>query len=46
MLKAYSDDLRCKLLEGYEAGAGSLWKLALPFRDGQLPTPDLLGEPR
>ena len=32
MPKAYSDDLRCKLLEGYEAGAGSLRKLALQFR--------------
>lgn len=32
MPKAYSDDLRCKLLEGYEAKAGSLRKLALQFR--------------
>lgn len=32
MPKAYSDDLRCKLLEGYEAGAGSLRKLAEQFR--------------
>jgi transposase len=32
MPKAYSDDLRCKLLDGYEAGAGSLQKLALQFR--------------
>ena len=32
MPKAYSDDLRCKLLEGYEAGAGSLQKLAVQFR--------------
>jgi transposase len=32
MPKAYSDDLRCKLLEGYEAGAGSLRRLALQFR--------------
>jgi len=32
MPKAYSDDLRCKLLEGYEAGAGSLQKLAAQFR--------------
>jgi len=32
MPKAYSDDLRCKLLEGYEAGAGSLRKLAVQFR--------------
>ena len=32
MPKAYSDDLRCKLLEGYEVGAGSLRKLALQFR--------------
>jgi transposase len=32
MPKAYSDDLRCKLLEAYEAGAGSLQKLALQFR--------------
>jgi len=32
MPKAYSDDLRCKLLEGYEAGAGSLRNLALQFR--------------
>jgi transposase len=32
MAKAYSDDLRCKLLEAYEAGAGSLRKLAAQFR--------------
>jgi transposase len=32
MPKAYSDDLRCKLLEAYEAGAGSLQKLAMQFR--------------
>ncbi len=32
MAKAYSDDLRCKLLEAYEAGAGSLRELAAQFR--------------
>jgi transposase len=32
MPKAYSDDLRCKLLEAYEVGAGSLQKLAVQFR--------------
>ncbi len=32
MPKAYSDDLRCKLLEAWEAGAGSLQKLAGQFR--------------
>jgi transposase len=32
MPKAYSDDLRCKLLEAYETGAGSLQKLAVQFR--------------
>ena len=32
MAQAYSDDLRCKLLEAYEAGAGSLRELALQFR--------------
>ena len=32
MPKAYSDDLRCKLLEAYEARAGSLQKLAAQFR--------------
>jgi transposase len=32
MPKAYSDDLRCKLLDAYEAGAGSLQKLAVQFR--------------
>jgi transposase len=32
MPKAYSDDLRCKLLEAYEAGAGSLQRLAVQFR--------------
>jgi transposase len=32
MPKAYSDDLRCKFLEAYEAGAGSLQKLAAQFR--------------
>lgn len=29
---AYSDDLRTKLLEAYEAGAGSLHQLAIQFR--------------
>ena len=28
MARAYSDDLRCKLLEAYEAGQGSLQQLA------------------
>jgi transposase len=32
MPQAYSDDLRCKLLEAYEAGAGSLQQLAAQFR--------------
>lgn len=32
MPQPYSDDLRCKLLEAYEAGAGSLRKLAAQFR--------------
>jgi transposase len=32
MPQPYSDDLRRKLLEGYEAGAGSLQKLAGRFR--------------
>ncbi len=32
MAQAYSDDLRCKFLEAYEAGAGSLRKLAEQFR--------------
>ncbi len=32
MPKAYSDDLRTKFLEAYEAGAGSLQKLAAQFR--------------
>jgi transposase len=32
MAKAYADDLRCKFLEAYEAGAGSLQKLAAQFR--------------
>ncbi len=32
MPQPYSDDLRCKLLEAYEAGAGSLQKLAGQFR--------------
>ena len=31
MARAYSDDLRCKLLEAYEAGRGSLQELAKPF---------------
>lgn len=32
MALPYSDDLRCKLLEAYEAGAGSLRELASQFR--------------
>src|SRR5712691_248145 len=32
MPRAYSDDLRCKLLEAYEAGRGSLRELATQFR--------------
>jgi transposase len=32
MARAYSDDLRMRLLEAYESGAGSLRKLALQFR--------------
>ena len=32
MPKAYSDDLRCKLLEAYEAGRGTLQDLAEQFR--------------
>ena len=32
MPRAYSDDLRCKLLEAYEAGQGSLQELAKLFR--------------
>jgi transposase len=32
MPEPYSDDLRCKLLEAYEAGAGSLRELAEQFR--------------
>src|SRR5271157_5914857 len=32
MAHPYSDDLRCKLLEAYEAGAGSLRELAAQFR--------------
>lgn len=32
MPKAYSDDLRCKLLEEYEAESGSLQKVAVQFR--------------
>src|SRR5450759_648074 len=32
MPQAYSDDLRRKLLEAYEAGAGSLRELATRFR--------------
>jgi len=32
MPRAYSDDLRCKLLEAYEAGCGSLQELARQFR--------------
>jgi transposase len=31
MAQPYSDDLRCKLLEAYEAGAGSLRQLAAQF---------------
>jgi transposase len=31
MPQPYSDDLRCKVLEAYEAGAGSLRKLAAQF---------------
>ena len=31
MPRAYSDDLRCKLLEAYEAGRGSLRELARQF---------------
>lgn len=32
MAQPYSDDLRCKRLEAYEAGAGSLRVLAAQFR--------------
>ncbi len=32
MAQAYSDDLRSKFLEAYEAGAGSLRELAAQFR--------------
>jgi transposase len=32
MPRPYSDDLRCKLLEAYTAGAGSLRELAAQFR--------------
>ena len=32
MAQPYSNDLRCKLLEAYEAGGGSLRALALQFR--------------
>lgn len=32
MPRAYADDLRCKLLEAYEAGRGSLKELAKQFR--------------
>jgi transposase len=32
MARPYSDDLRGKFLEAYEAGAGSLSKLAMQFR--------------
>jgi transposase len=32
MPQPYSDDLRCKLLEAYTAGAGSLRELAAQFR--------------
>lgn len=32
MGKAYSDDLRCRILEAYEAGTGSLRVLAVQFR--------------
>ena len=31
MPRAYSDDLRCKILEAYEAGRGSLQELAKQF---------------
>jgi len=31
MARAYSDDLRCKLLEAYEAGRGSLQELTKQF---------------
>jgi transposase len=31
MPRAYSNDLRCKLLESYEAGRGSLQELAKQF---------------
>ena len=31
MAQSYSDDLRCKFLEAYEAGGGSLRKLAQQF---------------
>jgi transposase len=31
MPRAYSDDLRCKLLQAYEAGRGSLQELAMQF---------------
>ena len=31
MAKAYSNDLRCKFLEAYEAGAGTLGQLAKQF---------------
>ena len=32
MAQPYSDDLRCKLLEAYEAGVGTLQELAQQFR--------------
>jgi transposase len=32
MAQPYSDDLRCKFLEAYEAGAGTLQELAKQFR--------------
>jgi transposase len=32
MARPYADDLRVKLLEAYEAGVGSLQKLAVQFR--------------
>jgi transposase len=32
MARAYSDDLRCKLLDAYAAGEGSLRELAAQFR--------------
>ena len=32
MPQPYSDDLRCKFLEAYEAGGGSLRQLAVQFR--------------